>query len=233
MDMQRFAAEHLRRSGSLPKVIAEVKFASPSAGQIRQREPGSVKAICRGYASAGAAAVSVLCDWQGFGGTPLDVRRAASCTQVPILFKEFVVDEVQVDVACSSGASYVLLLVCALEQKRLIELVEYCFERRLEPLVEAATQDELVRALETRASLIGINARNLRTFDVDSVRARSLIDQIPHGRIAVYMSGIGSHRDLVELGATRADAVLVGQALMKEADPSVALRRLRENSHVN
>lgn len=210
----------LARSGAaLPRVIAEIKHRSPSAGLIRERRPGAVAAIARAYADAGAAALSVLCDGPGFGGTPLDVRRAVAAVSVPVLFKEFVLDEAQIELARACGASMVLLLVRAMTASRLVELVSAVHHHGLAPVVEAADADELSVALQTSARIVGVNARDLRTFQMDGGLARDLVERIPADRIAVYMSGVRSAADLNALCDSRADAVLVGEGLMRCASP--------------
>src|SRR5690606_12996183 len=145
--------EALRRSGR-PRVIAEVKFRSPSAGEIRRWRPGDGTAIARGYVAAGASAISVLCDRAGFGGSVLELRRVARAVSVPLLFKEFVLDPIQIELARAAGASMVLLLVRALDDDTLRSLVDRCRARGLEPLVEAANESEVERALRTAARVI-------------------------------------------------------------------------------
>jgi indole-3-glycerol phosphate synthase len=229
IDMARGARalEALSRpaSGAL-RVIAEVKFKSPSAGVIREKRPGESARIARAYVRGGAAAVSVLADAPGFGGSPLEVRRVACAVDRPVLFKEFVLDEVQIELARLVGASMVLLLVCALDERRLGELVRETKRAGMEPVVEAASERETEIALATGARIVGVNARNLRTFEVDPDVARRAIELIPDDRIAVFMSGLKTQDDFREVGKGRADAVLVGEGLMREDDPSEALRRL-------
>ena len=219
------AVQALRRApGGPPRVIAEVKFRSPSAGVIRARGVGDVAAIARAYERGGAAAVSVLADGPGFGGSPLDVRRAAGAVAVPILFKEFVLDPVQVDLAHAMGASLVLLLVRALEGSALDELVRAVRARGMEPVVEAASAPELDRALATGATIVGMNARDLRTFEVDVEAAAVALAAVPRDRIAVFMSGIHDAAGLARVAGGRADAVLVGEGLMRAPDPCEKLR---------
>ena len=215
-----------RQPGAPPRVIAEIKLRSPSAGSIRARVPGALVSIAEGYARNGAAAVSVLCDGPGFGGSPLDLRRVAARVSVPVLFKEFVVHPVQLDVARAVGASYALLLVRVLTQTELAQLIAETRARGLEPVVEAADAAELERALETDADIVGVNARDLRSFDVDPLRARALVDRIPPERVAVFMSGVRTNDDLARVADTRADAVLIGEGLMRHADPGAALAAL-------
>jgi indole-3-glycerol phosphate synthase len=221
------ALGRLRRSpGSAPRVIAEIKTRSPSAGVIRPRVAGELVSIAQGYAAAGAAAVSVLCDGPGFGGSVLDVARIAPRIAAPVLFKEFVVHEVQLDAARAAGAALVLLLVRVLDDRELARLIAATRARGLEPVVEAADADELARALRSEATIVGVNARDLRSFTVDSGHAASLVDAIPAERIAVFMSGVRSAADFARVAATRADAVLIGEGLMRAPDPGAALSAL-------
>lgn len=221
------AEQALRRpSGEPARIIAEIKLRSPSAGVIRARVPGDVAAIAAGYGSAGAAAVSVLCDGPGFGGSVLDVRRAAAVAKVPVLFKEFVLDPVQLAVARDMGASLVLLLVRALAEPELRTLVDMTLQLGLSPVVEAADIAELEVALRTGARIVGVNARDLRTFRVDPEAARRVLAQVPGDRIAVFMSGIRSAEDLAAVAAGRADAALVGEGLMRAASPPDRLAAL-------
>jgi len=227
-----FAIERLRRAGArLPKVIAEIKRRSPSAGEIRKREVGDIAKLARGYAAGGASAVSVLCDGPGFGGSVLDLRRAAQAVDVPVLFKEFVLDPLQITLARVAGAHMVLLLVRALPEAELHALVAEAHAAGLAPVVEAADEHELAVALATDATIVGVNARDLRTFRVDAAYARRVLDVIPSERIAVLMSGIASAEQLSALGSSRADAVLVGEGLMRALDPGARLRAWLEESH--
>jgi indole-3-glycerol phosphate synthase len=213
-----------RGAATAPRVIAEIKLRSPSAGVIRSREPGGLQAIARSYEAAGAAAVSVLCDGAGFGGSPLDLRRVRQAVSAPLLFKEFVLDPIQVRLARAVGADMVLLLVRALPPDELEALCGEIVRHGMAPVVEAADQAELEIALRTTAQIIGVNARDLRTFQVDPERARRAIAKIPAQRVAVHMSGIGSAEALAQLGSSRADAVLVGEALMRAPSPGDRLR---------
>ncbi len=219
----RGAPDALRRVDGVPRVIAEVKFRSPSAGAIRGRAAGEGARVARAYQAGGAAAVSVLADGPGFGGSPLEVRRVARAVGLPVLFKEFVLHELQLDLAVRVGASMALLLVRALPAARLHELVAACHARRLVPVVEAADEDELGVALETAATVVGVNARDLRTFRVDPARAERLIEAIPSERVAVYMSGVRSEDDLRRVRDGRADAALVGEGLMRAEEPGKRL----------
>ena len=225
-DRAEAAVARLRRAGSsLPRVIAEIKLRSPSAGMIRARAPGGLTAVAHQYETAGAAAVSVLCDGAGFGGSPLDLRRIRSAVGVPLLFKEFVLDPIQIGLARTIGADMVLLLVRALDERSLCRLCDEVLAHGMAPVVEAADEEELAIALRTSATIIGVNARDLRTFRVDPERAKRAIERIPLDRVAVHMSGITSGEALAELGGSRADAVLVGEALMRAPTPGERLEQ--------
>ncbi|MBW2460697.1 MAG: indole-3-glycerol-phosphate synthase [Deltaproteobacteria bacterium] len=215
-----------RPPGGPPRVIAEVKFRSPSRGQIHRRVPGEAVRVARQYEQAGVAAVSVLADRVGFGGGALDVRRVAAAIEAPVLFKEFVLDECQVELARSVGASLVLLLVRALSEPRLRELTHAIRAAGMEPVVEAANAVEVATALAVDAQIIGVNARDLSTFTVDPAAARLALEGIPEGRVAVYMSGVKDRPSFDAIAAGRADAVLIGEGLMRAEVPGDALRAL-------
>lgn len=216
----------LRRTDASLRIIAEVKFASPSAGPIRPWKAGEGSRVAEGYVRGGASAISVLCDRVGFGGSVLELRRVARRVDVPVLFKEFVLDPLQIDLAHVAGASMVLLLVRALEQAALVAAVEHCFARGLEPVVEAADEDEVDRALEAGARVVGVNARDLATFRVDPVRAARAVQKIPEDRVAVYMSGVSTRDELARIADGRADALLIGSGLMRADDPGRKLAEL-------
>jgi indole-3-glycerol phosphate synthase len=220
-----------RPAGAAPRVIAEIKLRSPSAGEIRPRAQGELVRIARGYERAGAAAISVLCDGPGFGGSVLDLRRVAERVDVPVLFKEFVLDEVQLDLAQAAGARLVLLLVRVLSDERLAALIAGARARGLEPVVEAADADELTRALALPAMIVGVNARDLRSFGVNPRSALELIDRIPAERVAVFMSGVRTPADFAAVAQGRTDAVLIGEGLMRAPEPGAALRALLETKH--
>ncbi|MEM6959806.1 MAG: indole-3-glycerol phosphate synthase TrpC [Myxococcota bacterium] len=217
----------LRRSDAL-KVIAEIKYRSPSAGAIRPWAPGDEGVVARAYEAGGASAISVLADGPGFGGTPLRVRRVAQDTALPVLYKGFILEPLQLDVARAMGASMVLLIVRSLNDEALHALTSAALARGLTPVVEAADGAELARALtvDPRA-IVGVNARNLHTFNVDMNMARELVASIPAGRIAVQMSGVRSVDDFHEVAKGRADAVLIGEGLMRASDPAETLRSWR------
>lgn len=224
-------AEHgvraLRRlEGQPPSVMAEVKFRSPSAGQIRPWAPGEGVRVALGYERGGAAVVSVLADGPGFGGSPLLVRRVAQAVKVPVLYKGFVLDEVQVELAFDVGASLVLLLVRALSDPELRNLIDKTRALGMEPVVEAADAEEVDRAVAAEATIVGVNARDLGTFRVDKNAAQTCVSRIPPECVAVFMSGVRTAEDFREVAQGRADAVLIGEGLMRADDPGARLAEL-------
>ena len=230
-DLERAAAARPRPSslrvalcGQRVGVIAEVKRRSPSAGVIRDDiDPGERAAL---YARHGAVAVSVLTDTPHFGGSLEDLRAAAARTDVPLLRKDFILDEVQVVEARAAGAAAVLLIVRALGPGRLETLLGCVRGAELEALVEVHTAAELERALGAGADILGVNSRDLDTFRIDLDRALELITRVPADRIAVAESGMHRAEDVQRAAAAGADAVLVGTALSTSPDPAGLLRRL-------
>jgi indole-3-glycerol phosphate synthase len=203
-------------------VIAEVKRRSPSAGSIREDlDPGERAAL---YAAHGAAAVSVLTDSRFFGGSMEDLRAAVGQCSLPVLRKDFILDEIQILEARAAGAAAVLLIVRVLGPDRLAALLRTTAELGLDALVEVHTEAELEVALEADASIVGINSRDLDTFTIDVGRAWTLIGRIPGDRVAVAESGIFGQTDVVHAAAAGADAVLVGTALSTTASPEMLLR---------
>ncbi|MGB5286231.1 MAG: indole-3-glycerol phosphate synthase TrpC [Polyangiales bacterium] len=215
-----------RAAGQPPAVLAEVKFRSPSAGEIRPWSPGEGVRIAMAYQRAGASAVSVLADGPGFGGSPLLVRRVAEALSVPVLYKGFVLDPVQVDLAYDVGASLVLLLVRALADADLRSLIAQIRDLGMEPVVEAASSAEVDRAVAAGSTIVGVNARDLSTFRVDMSAARDCVARIPADCVAVFMSGVRSVDDFREVAQGRADAVLIGEGLMRSEDPGARLTEL-------
>lgn len=211
-------------AAGLPAVIAEVKKASPSKGVIRADfDPA---AIARSYEQGGAACLSVLTDADFFQGSEACLRQAREACTLPVLRKDFTIDPWQVYEARAIGADCILLIAAALDDERLLELSLLAAELDLDVLVEVHDEDELERALDVPAPLIGVNNRNLRTFEVSletSLRLRALA---PAERILVAESGIASAAEVAQLRAAGIDAFLVGEAFMRAADPGVALQRL-------
>jgi indole-3-glycerol phosphate synthase len=205
-------------------VVAEVKRRSPSAGSIREDlNPGDRAAL---YQNHGAAAISVLTDGPFFGGSMEDLRAAAERCSLPLLRKDFILDEVQILEARAAGASAVLLIVRALDHSRLQSLLRYAAELGLDALVEVHTSDELAIAVDSGAAIIGVNSRDLDTFRIDTEAAWKLVGQVPSDRIAVAESGIVGQSDVVRVAQAGADAVLIGTALSAAASPEKLLREL-------
>ena len=206
-------------------VIAEFKRRSPSAGTLRK--DADVNAVVRAYERGGAAAVSVLTEGPSFAGSLEDLRLAGRVCQLPILQKDFIIDPYQLHEARAAGADAVLLIVAALGEEELASLHLAARELGLDVLVEVHDQVELGRALEAGAEVIGINNRDLRDFTVDVHRTSRLIGEVPAGTVVVSESGITSPRQLRALEQQGADAVLVGESLMRAPDPQAALLALR------
>ena len=203
-------------------VIAEVKRRSPSAGSIREDlDPGDRAAL---YAANGAAAISVLTDHPFFGGSMDDLRAVVGQCSLPVLRKDFIVDEVQILEARAAGAAAVLLIVRVLGPDRLSPLLHYATDLGLDALVEVHTEAELEVALEADAGILGINSRDLDSFTIDVERAWRLIGRIPSDRVAVAESGLFGQSDVVHAAEAGADAVLIGTALSAAASPESLLR---------
>lgn len=198
-------AEHI-------KVIAEVKRASPSRGDLAAiADPAD---LARTYASNGASTISVLTEGRKFKGTLDDLRAVRAEVSVPVLRKDFIAEKYQILEARAAGADVVLLIVAALEQNLLAELNEFAVSLGLTVLVETHSREELHRALDINASLIGVNARNLSTFELDRELFGSLVSEIPAGVIKVAESAVRNATDVQHYRDAGADVVLVGEALV-------------------
>jgi indole-3-glycerol phosphate synthase len=207
-------------------VIAEIKRRSPSAGTIREDlDPGDRAAL---YAANGAAAISILTDTPFFGGSVQDLRSAAGRCALPLLRKDFILDEVQVLEARAAGASAVLLIARVLSSPRLDDLLRCAREFGLDALVEVHSEKELDAALAAGASIIGVNSRDLDTFAIDVESAWRVVSRVPADRIAIAESGLLTRSDVERVAETGVDAVLVGTALSSAAAPDRLLRALSE-----
>lgn len=202
------------------KIIAEVKRASPSRGPLAEI-PDPADLALR-YVKGGASAVSVLTEGRRFGGSLADLEAVRAVIDVPVLRKDFIVLPYQVIEARASGADLVLLMVSALAQPELVQLLGLTEELGMTALVEAHDADELSRAIDAGASVIGINARNLNTFELDRELFGSLADRIPEGTVRVAESAVVSAADVARYREAGADVVLVGEALVT-ADPESTL----------
>jgi len=211
-------------------IIAELKKASPSRGLIRANF--EVKSLARELEKAGATALSVLTDEEFFQGSLENLRRASSCTHLPCLRKDFMVDEFQILEARANSADAILLIVAALSQAELTSLASIARDRGLDVLCEAHDEEELRRAIDAGCDLIGVNSRDLRTFKVDLDTAFRLGEMIPKNVVRVAESGIHSGADIARLSAAGYQAFLIGESLMKAESPGEALRTLLAEANV-
>jgi indole-3-glycerol phosphate synthase len=226
-DLERRASDASRPTLMLPAltsaevaVIAEIKRASPSLGAIRSQIDAAGQA--RAYAEGGAAAISVLTEPSRFGGRLEDLESASAAVGKPVLRKDFLVCEEQILEARAAGASSVLLIARALEPALLQALTAFALAAGVEPLVEVRSEAELGRALDAGARLIGVNARDLETLEVERGIVPMILRLVPPDVIAVAESGIATRADVELVAAAGADAVLVGAALSRAADPRAA-----------
>jgi indole-3-glycerol phosphate synthase len=203
-------------------IIAEVKRKSPSKGELADI-PDPARLAAR-YAEGGAAAISVLTEKRRFGGSLADLAAVRAAVRVPVLRKDFIVTPYQVWETRAWGADLMLLMVASLDDGPLGELLGLATELGLTTLVEAHTPDELERAARLGAQLIGINARNLKTLEVDRSVFKALAPDIPPGAVRVAESGVAGPEDVAEYHAWGADVVLVGEALVRVGDPEDAVR---------
>jgi indole-3-glycerol phosphate synthase len=217
----------LREALSQPgiNVIAEVKRASPSLGSIKA--DAKPEAFARAYERGGAAAVSVLTEEDRFKGSLDDLRAVRSAVRLPILRKDFIFDDYQLYEAAEAGADALLLIVAALDQNVLESLLRTTETvLRMDALVEVHTQEEVEIALKAGANIIGVNNRDLRTFNVSLDTSVQLIRGIPASLIAVTESGLRTRDDLTRMQSAGYRGFLIGESLMKADDPAVALRTL-------
>ncbi|MEW5942977.1 MAG: indole-3-glycerol phosphate synthase TrpC [Pseudomonadota bacterium] len=213
-----------RIAAGKPAVIAEIKKASPSKGVIRENfDPA---AIARSYASHGAACLSVLTDVQFFQGSPEYLGQARAACGLPVLRKDFMIDPYQVYEARAMGADCILLIVAALSLAQMQALEKLAHELGMAVLVEVHDAEELDLALRLETPLIGINNRNLRTFEVTLQTTLDLLPRIPAGRIVVTESGILKADDVALMRRHEVNAFLVGEAFMRAEDPGMELARL-------
>ena len=213
-----------RMSAGEPAVIAEIKKASPSKGVLREDfRPADIAAS---YAEAGAACLSVLTDRDFFHGSDAYLVEARAACDLPVLRKDFIIDPYQVVEARVIGADCVLLIASCLEDARMADLAAQAAELKLDVLIEVHDGTELERALAVPGRLIGINNRNLRTFDVDLGTTLSLLERIPDERLLITESGILSGEDVARMRAGGVNGFLVGEAFMRAEDPGAELARL-------
>jgi indole-3-glycerol phosphate synthase len=215
-------SEALTRPGV--SVIAEHKRRSPSAGAIR--EGATVAEVVKAYERGGAAALSVLTEPFHFAGSLDDLREARAASSLPVLRKDFIVDEYQLYEAAAAGADAILLIVAALEPRALDRLLREAGALDLDALVEVHDERELEQALEVEADVLGLNNRDLADFSVDIERTYELLSDVPAGKTVVSESGFSSRDQLDELERVGVDAVLIGETLMRADDIEAATRVL-------
>ncbi len=210
--------------GERVALISEIKRRSPSAGTIN--EALDPVALAAGYVAGGAAAISVLTNPTHFGGSINDLERVTATTDRPVLRKDFILDEVQLLEARAAGAAAILLIVRALDQEKLTALLAAAQSLELTALVEVHTAAERDRALDAGAAVVGVNARDLDDFSIDTDRALELVASLPDSVVAVAESGMATGADVARAAAAGADAVLVGGALAAASDPVALTREL-------
>ena len=207
-----------------PAIIAEVKKASPSAGVIRDNfQPAQ---IARAYADSGAACLSVLTDIDFFQGAPEYLQQAREACQLPVLRKDFMIDPYQIYESRVMGADCILLIVAALEQSELQELLALAKETGMDVLVEVHDETEMDRVLRLDHDLIGVNNRNLNTFETSLATSERLKKMLPGEQLLVTESGIKTVSDVKRMQDSGINTFLVGEAFMREEDPGQALKRM-------
>lgn len=205
--------EQIKKSTKM-NIIAEIKRSSPSKGPIQMNIDPISQA--KEYESLGAAAISVLTDQPFFNGTMEDLRAVREVVNLPILCKDFIIDPIQIDQAKASGANIILLIVAALDDAKLTNLYQYAKHLDLEVLVEVHNEDEMERALQLGAQMIGINNRDLKTFEVDLETTRNLSSMMMDpGKILISESGIQTKNDVINVANAGAQVVLVGETFMR------------------
>lgn len=210
------------KSGT-PAVVAEVKRASPSAGSIAEVDAGKQAAA---YERAGAAAISVLTEPKHFEGTLADLRSVHMATEVPVLRKDFLVHPSQLIQTRAEGADAALLIAACLSESEIAALLNIANDLGLATLVEATNGEDLDKILASGAEIVGVNARDLETLEVDEESALALLRAVPDDKIAVFESGISTRAQVERAVDAGANAVLVGEALMRANDPSAKIREL-------
>jgi indole-3-glycerol phosphate synthase len=207
-----------------PAVIAEYKRSSPSAGAIAEPD---VAGQARAYEEGGAAAISVLTEPTRFDGALADLRAVRLAVDLPVLRKDFLVYPAQVIESRAAGADAVLLIAAALSELELKAMLAVVDDLGLDALVETHSVDDLAKALATDAPVVGVNARDLETLEVDVERALAMLPDVPSDRVAVFESGVSTREDVEHASYPGTRGVLVGEALMRSADPGATIRSLR------
>ena len=212
----------LRGRDGAVKIISEVKRSSPSKGALASIPDPA--ALASTYEAGGASVISVLTEQRRFNGSLVDLDAVRAAVAIPIPPKDFIVTPYQIHEARAHGADLVLLIVAALEQNVLVSLLERTRSLGMEALVETHSRLEALRAMEAGASIIGVNARNLKTLEVDRSTVEQVIDVIPQDVVAVAESGVANAHDVFEYAKWGADAVLVGEALVTSGDPRASIQ---------
>jgi indole-3-glycerol phosphate synthase len=226
--LDAFAALGAGKPGSLA-VIAEVKRSSPSKGALADiADPAELAAS---YATGGAAVISVLTEQRRFGGSLADLDAVRGAVDVPVLRKDFTVDEYQIWEARAHGADVVLLIVAALTDAELTSFLELTHELGMNAIVETHTTDEVERAVALGAPVIGVNVRNLKTLEIDRGVFAGLAHSIPAGTVVIAESGVRDAADVADYAAAGAQAVLVGEALVRHSDPAATIAEFRAVGH--
>jgi indole-3-glycerol phosphate synthase len=207
-----------------PAVIAEYKRSSPSAGVIAEPD---VAGQARAYEEGGAAAISVLTEPTRFDGALADLRAVRLAVDLPVLRKDFLVHPAQVIESRAAGADAVLLIAAALSELELKAMLAVANDLGLDALVETHSVDDLAKALATEAPVVGVNARDLETLEVDVEWALAMLPDVPSDRVAVLESGVSTREDVERAIDAGARGVLVGEALMRSPDPGATIRSLR------
>jgi indole-3-glycerol phosphate synthase len=207
-----------------PALIAEYKRSSPSAGAIAEPD---IASQARAYQEGGAAAISVLTEPTRFDGALADLRAVRLAVGLPVLRKDFLVHPAQVIESRAAGADAVLLIAAALSELELKGMLAAAADLGLDALVETHSEEDLAKALATDAPVIGVNARDLETLEVDVERALAMLPDVPSDRLAVLESGVATREDVERAIDARAGAVLVGETLMRSPDPAATIRSLR------
>ena len=223
-DGTRFLAS-LREPGV--RILAEIKHRSPSAGEILPGAEGKIETFALAYRRGHAAAISVVTEQDHFGGKPDWLPRAKRISGLPVLMKDFVVARQQLDFAVSLGADAILLIAGAVSSRELANLARGARERGLATVIEAHDAAEIAAAAEAGPDVLGVNARDLTTFETDLAGLASLAGAIPPGPVRLAESGIRGRADVERLQAAGYEAFLVGEALLRSEDPEQALRDLK------
>ena len=213
-----------RGPGDGLRFIAEIKRRSPSAGPLGGAL--GIEERAAAYERGGAHMISVLCDARFFDGAYEHLTRVRAVTSVPLLCKEFVIDECQLDLARAFGADAVLLIARCLAPERFRALARAAAERELHVLAEVYALEEVAVVLDAGATLVGVNARDLDTLEMKSEQAQRVLSALPDGVTRVHLSGLHTEEHVRAVAATRADAALIGETLMRHVDPAALLGRL-------